>query len=284
GFSVDTSPEDPERAHMRDGKQAEDRGQQVSRPEPGVVADVSDFCSWQELVLDFVTGTPSPPSPSSFGNGTPHPVVGNLLLQDKDDHVADDDAASLTRDDVDDAAAAEAGLVTSVVSPEGPETVDWPDGKQGQDRGQVSRAEKDVVADVTDCCSWKEVVLDLVTGTPSPPPSSSLGKGAPQPVMVNTFRQDKDDDPPDDATAPVDQHHVGDAAASDAAAAEAALLPSRISPEPTGTGFSISPFTWDPESASLSYAQSVSQTDDRGQQLPRVEPNGVAHEADCCSW
>ncbi|CAM9751950.1 unnamed protein product [Ectocarpus sp. 6 AP-2014] len=177
GFSVDTSPEDPERVNTRDGKPAEDRGQQVSRPEPGVVADVSNFCSWQELVLDFVTGTPSPP------------------------------------------------------------------------------------------------------------PSSPLGKGAPQPVMVNMFRQDKDDNPPDDATASVARHHVGDAAASDAAAAEAALLTSPISPEPTGTGFSISPLTWDPESASLSYAQSVSQTDDRGQQLPRAEANGVVHEADySCSW
>ncbi|CAM9177770.1 unnamed protein product [Ectocarpus sp. 12 AP-2014] len=176
GFSVDTSPEDPERAHTREGKQAEDRGQQVSRPELGVVADVSDFCSWQELVLD------------------------------------------------------------------------------------------------------------LVTGTPSPPPSFSLGKGAPQPVMVNTFRQDKDNDPHDDATASVARHHAVNAAASDAAAAEAALLPLPILPEPTGTGFSISPYTWDPGSASLSFAQSVSKTDDRGQQLPRVEPNGVAHEADCCSW
>ncbi|CBJ26208.1 hypothetical protein Esi_0027_0082 [Ectocarpus siliculosus] len=177
GFSVDTSPEDPERVNTRDGKPAEDRGQQVSRPEPGVVADVSNFCSWQELVLDFVTGTPLPP------------------------------------------------------------------------------------------------------------PSSPLGKGAPQPVMVNTFRQDKDDNPPDDATASVARHHVGDAAASDAAAAEAALLTWPISPEPTGTGFSISPLTWDPESASLSYAQSVSQGGDRGQQLPRAEANGVVHEADySCSW
>ncbi|CAM9201955.1 unnamed protein product [Ectocarpus sp. 4 AP-2014] len=162
--------------------------------------------------------------------------------------------------------------------PEDPERAHTRDGKQ------VSRPELGVAADVSDFCSWQELVLDLVTGTASPPPSSSLGKGAPQPVLDNTFWQDKDGDPPDDATASVARHHVGDAAASDAAAAEAALLPSPISPEPTGTGFSISPFTWDPESASLSYAQSVSQTDDPDQQIPRAEPNGVAHEADCCSW
>ncbi|CAB1112570.1 unnamed protein product [Ectocarpus sp. CCAP 1310/34] len=287
-FSVDTSPEDPERAHTRDGKQAEDRGQQVSRPEQGVVADVSDFCSWQELVLDLVVlyidevghykrlGVPSENEAfdqvfkkevdawAQKEEETSKADVGNVELEkeftedeDNDDHVVDDDAASVTRDDVDDAAAAEAASVTSAVPPEGPERVEWPDGKQAEDRGQVSRAEKDVVADVTDCCSWKVLVLNLV---------------------------DKDDDPPDDATASVARHHVGDAAASDAAAAEATLLPSPITPEPTGTGFSISPFTWDSESASLSYAQSVLQTDERGQQLPRVEPNGVAHEADCCSW
>ncbi|CAM9481314.1 unnamed protein product, partial [Ectocarpus fasciculatus] len=65
--------------------------------------------------------------------------------------------------------------------------------------------------------------------------------------------------------------------AIDAEAAGAALLPSPVSLEPTGTGSSISASPEDPERVDW---RDTKQAEDRGQQLPRAGSNVVADVAD----